>query len=284
MSTKSAFVVVCVEGQSDEDALRDPLTEIFCSIPGGEKMNVEFRQGKCDLTSAWDITNSRDEDNRRRIEKRMDPQEIIKERFAKNLYETFFRNQDKKSILKWCDVTHIIHIVDIDGTYVDDVRIFTPEEKALSEERKTNNEAKNTLYLPDHIAVCDGKHAINILERNKTKRQRLELLIQTDSIEYKRKTVGYSVYYFCTNIDHFLHGDANLSGPMKMREAAKFIDTYSDVEAFADYMINNEYCSREEEYEETWSKLRKKNESLKRGTNVNRLIKRIQSSTIEDWI
>lgn len=64
---------------------------------------------------------------------------------------------------------------------------------------------------PDHVK-----------ERNLCKSANLDVLTSLSSIKIGSKKIKYSVYYFSSNLDHFLYRDANSDEHGKVRRAAEF--------------------------------------------------------------
>ncbi len=265
--SETGFVCFCVDGPSDIDALRQPFEDLFDQI-GHDNIEVRFRYAEFQNKNHGDITS-------------LDG--VTPDNIEKYIYKYYFKNRDKKTELGWNDVTTIIHIIDIDGAYVprDRILFFSPEEAAIADSLITNGAPKNTLYLEDHIAVRnnpDGRY-----ETIRRKRQNIEHLLTLNEITIGKKSVRYFLYFFSSNLDHYLYGDANLTGPDKMRQAVAFSDRIIDADALVDFFNTSEHSCKCD-YAKSWRDLSKGVRSLSRGTNVNLLIDKIQSSTLEDWL
>ena len=261
-----AFVCICVDGPSDIDALKVPFEDLFDQI-GHDDIDVRFRFSDFQNKNHGDITSMAG---------------VTTENIEKTIYKYYFKNVDKKTELGWADVTTIIHIIDLDGAYVprDKIRLFTEEEQARADALITAGKPKNTLYLDDHIAVRS-----NLQQRQDTllrKRKNIEYLLNLDEITVGKRKVRYALYYFSCNLDHFLHGDANMTGAGKMCSAAEFSRTVTDADSLVAYFTGNEFCP-DGDYEHTWKLLRRDTASLQRGSNIHLLIQRILSSSLEDW-
>lgn len=265
-----AYICFCVDGQSDIDALQVPISDLFNDV-FDDDVEVRFRYAKYQEEGQGDITTL----------KGVDVNNV-----EKMIYKLYFKEQDVKSDIGWNDFTYIIHIIDTDGAYVPDDKIkeFTDDEKELAKNLATRGKAKRTLYLDDHIGVTDDDKTSTVsymIDRNQRKRAIIEHLVDIDSITIGKKTIGYSLYYFSSNIDHFLYGDANLTGPQKMQKASDFERFYGDAQSLIEFFKSNKYCTKGDYYS-SWKQLRK--ESLNRGTNVNLLIDRILDSEIDEWL
>ena len=280
MSKIKPFVCFCVDGPSDIDALQIQFEDLFNGKdPNGNyrnDINVSFRFAKFQKENHGDIISLKD---------------VNADNVQQMIYKFYFKQQDRSSDLGWEDLTYIIHIIDIDGAYVSDENIhgFNEEEKRLAKELGSRGKSKKALYMGDHIAVKNEfipnqeSPVQQMCNRNKRKRQIIEKLLSLDVLTAKNKEVKYELYYFSSNLDHFLYGDANLSGPQKMIKASKFKDDYKDGNKLSEFFSNSEF-STNYDYDTSWRALRKGNSSLARGSNVNLLIEKIKNSFVEDWM
>ncbi len=294
MEKNNAVVVFCVEGKSEIDALQDFFGSLFYNIPGGENITVQFRKADGDVSTYLEKGNNPKNDKRNEGTS----EEALENEYKKIIYKRFFRKQDTKSEVKWHDVTHIIQIMDIDGAYME-VRKFTREEEELAKRINDANKEKEikihkndpsikldwkekrVLYFADHIAVKDeGKSSLeNEKAATKRKRQWIETVRKWDEINYNKNTIHFSVYYFSSNLDHVLYEEANMASLIKTDKARTFSNKSN--EELMKFFMNNE-CSAKEDYTGSWDKLWKG--TVYRATNINLLIKRIQESTLEDWM
>ena len=97
------------------------------------------------------------------------------------------------------------------------------------------------------------------------------------SIKIGSKKVKYSAYYFSCNLDHFLHGDANFNEHDKTRKALEFSIAHEESGSLEKFFFENETETTDMSYDESWDFIRSGENSLKRHTNVNLLIKRLMS-------
>lgn len=264
---EKAFVCVCVDGQSEKDALQNQIENLFDEACG-DNIEVRFRYAEFQGKNHGDITTLNG---------------VTSENVERNIYKYYFKQQDKNSDLGWSDLTYIIHIIDIDGAYIpeESIKIFTEDEVNFADSLSSKEKQKNTLYFDDHIAVRYNKE--KMIERNHKKRQIIEHLNSIDKITIGKKTVKYKLYYFSSNLDHLLYGEANLKSTDKIKKAIDFKEKFNDVNDFADYFINNEFCAVTD-YNQSWKILWKGNSSLLRKSNINILISEIKNSSIENWI
>ena len=314
MENKNPVVVFCVEGQSEIDALRDSFESLFGNTEGLEDVIVEFRQGKGDITAEWFEKEKRENanarynkpgrdrrDNRSKHEKdkrgrEKKPESSPEEEYTEFFYRRFFEPYDRPSGICWNDVTQVIQIIDIDGAYSDDIRLFTEEEMQLAARIDAENKKHSdsnyykeeaTLYYSDHIATKTVNGIDRIRDRNKRKCQRIEMIKDWDSIEYKGNCANFSVYYFSSNLDHFLYDSVNLTNSEKIRKARDFNTFNGELDAFLGFFLNSPYAAKVSgdesvDYMASWKHLWKN--SLRRGTNLNLLIRKIRESAITDWM
>ncbi len=270
MSERTAHICFCVEGKTEISALHYQFEDLFDRL-FGDNVEVYFREPLWQGERIGDITTRRG---------------VTSENIEKNLYKYFFKSQDTNSDISWDDFTYIIHIIDIDGAYIvkeEQIRLFTDDERELADSIGTEDEPKKVLYFPDHIAVRNNPQAIAV--RNEQKRKNIEHLrdLNEISINVKKPPKKYRVFYFSSNLDHFLFGNANMSPPDKAYEAGYFADHVMDAELLTEYFRTNKNC-KEQNYYQSWELLRKRNNSLQPISNVNILIEEILSSTLDDWL
>ncbi len=273
MQKNKAFVCFCVDGPSEIDALRIQFEDLFDQA-FGDDINVDFRFAEFQKENHGDITSL---------------SEVTPEKVEKLIYKYYFKQQDRSSDLGWDDVTHIIHIIDMDGAYVkdEDILEFNEEEAELAK-KLSGKKAKTALYMDDHIAVTDTvtkyRTAVEMMrERNKRKRQIIEYLLSIEKMKVGRKEVAYELYYFSSNLDHYLYGEANLKGNEKTKKASDFTTFNGTGDLLRQFFAESEFSTKED-YDASWKSIRKKNASLTRGTNLNLLIDRIGNSSLEDWL
>jgi hypothetical protein len=224
-------VLVIVEGESDRTALEGSLRHIYRSS------EVRFKVVTGDITS-----NRGTHANNIKMKLGM----LIKKEMVKFSLE-------KEDILE------VIHIVDMDGAYIDESAITVVED------------CKGFIYHETEIKAGDKKL---VLERNRRKAENLDLLSSIDKIN---RSLKYSLYYFSCNQEHVLHNKINVPNNKKMDLAEKFNDKYeNDFNGFKKFIQSEEFAV-EGEYDETWAFIKKDNNSLKRFSNFHLLLKENQN-------
>lgn len=267
MVKKNPCVFFCVDGDTDITALKQPISELFENTYGDD-IYVDFRCAMYQNENHGDITTLSG---------------VTPEKIESAIKKYYFKKQDKPSNPGWEDVTSIVHIIDLDGAYItreEDVRIFSEDELNLANQMSRPKRRVDTLYFDDHIAVRENPQWM--LDRNQRKRQNIEYLLSLDEITVGKKKIRYSLYYFSSNMDHFIHGKANSTDTEKYKNATYFNDFNSTAENFEYAITNNKYCTTDD-YWGSWKKIKQANNSLLRGTNINILLDRIKNSEIGDW-
>lgn len=225
--------IIIVEGSSDKLALGPAFVELYNRLGSPDPVFC---------TIHGDITTNGFKDGK-----------DIEDKFYKLIFKDFFR--ENKLFAK--DIAEIIQIVDTDGAYI-------PEEAY-----KENGKIDKPIYKTNGI-VCRSKK--DLLNTHKIKCKNLDILSSLTEMKVERKVIPYRVYYFSSNLDHFLHNDANLKDSLKEDQAFDFSDKYDgNLKGFVDYFLNNDY-SNWSSYEESWEYIKKGLNSLSRHTNLNLLI------------
>ena len=183
-------------------------------------------------------------------------------------------------------VVEVIHIVDIDGVFTADDRII---------EGSPGN-SKMLPYYDDENGIIIVKDLDEIISRNEAKRRNLKKLVDTKKLRitvakgrHDEKEKPYKVYYFSSNLDHVLFGNANNEGFNKLPYARSFGNTFYDEPLkLASYFLNHPCAVDAKDYKESWEKLYGVNKSLKPLTNINILVRdllkraKVQENSLPD--
>ncbi len=245
---KRKVVLFLVEGQSEINALKPVISALYDSID--PEIEVFFptivedgRDKRGDITSKHGISPK-----------------VIEGCIYKLFFETFF---DVEKLYPK-DITEVIQLVDLDGAFI-------PREQVIHGENP-NGEDK-PYYSDDGILTTDVE---NMVIRNERKSENLNYLSSIPEIHIKTKRPKYSVYFFSSNLDHFLYGDANLSPREKINKSDEYAARYEfDPDGFVSAIKATPGALLEMSYEQSWKFIQEGNNSIKRYSNINILLERL---------
>lgn len=164
------LILIIVEGRSDEVYLY-PVKRLVKSCSNNR---VEFKVMRGDIL----------------VETSTNSKNIIEK------VESTIKEYLKLYGLEYDDVKQVVHIVDLDGSFISPDQVET--DSSLTKGK--------TLYYRDKITNVSRN---NIIQRNKKKVDCLNVLYNIDSVNHG--TLPYRVYYFSTNIDDYFYGKQNLT-------------------------------------------------------------------------
>ena len=160
---RKKIILFIVEGPSDEIALGS----VFINLFSNDKVLIDVIHG--DITSDNNITPSN-----------------IMGKLGDNI-----RNYLKLKGLGKTDLQRVIHIVDIDGAYIEDSSVIQ------------DDNCQKIRYTTQSIFTA---HKDKIIERNSKKRANLDYISTKDTIFTK---IPYQVFYMSSNLDHVLYNELN---------------------------------------------------------------------------
>lgn len=256
---KRKIVLVLVEGKSDREALRSAISELYERID--ENIEVFFpviRDGCKDR--GGDITTSF------YIDKRNKSRKVTPENIEDAIYLLFLENFFDQNKIMPKDISEIIQVVDLDGAYIPDDCVLLDSEIPQDQ---------SPFYDEENIYCSD---VAKIIKRNKQKRENLDYLSSRKTIKVKSQSKPYSIYYFSSNLDHFLHHDANLDNHQKVKYAEEFSFKFiENVEGFVNEISEDQDATRDMTYKESWNYIKEGTHSLERHTNLNLLMRSLWS-------
>lgn len=234
---KKHLILFIVEGPSDKAALERPIQALLDGNLLG--LSAEFLYLETDVTS----------------DSRNHPGNIMG-----NINKFYIMDYFKGNPQYYPkDVYAVVQICDLDGTFI-------PEENCKQFTELVYQE-KGFYYDPPNIY---GSTAEAVCDRNQRKADNIRFLLTQDSIKVKTKTVPYSVYFFSSNIDHFLHGDLNLPKREKIRKAEGFADGFDgDPNGFVEHLRHHPCAISSMTHSESWEFIMRGCNSLERHTNFN---------------
>ena len=268
------IVVFLVEGESDRIALEIPIANLIAEkypdynvkfLLQKKYVNKEGSEFDCeddndsdfihedeyviggDITSSSFVTPDK-------IELKIANRYIKPAEIAEGLYP--------KRIVK------IIQIVDLDGVYLPDECVAPFAAERIGNDKPFYN-TENGIIESDNIE--------GIIDRNRRKRDNLDYLISLSNrgIKIKTKTIPYEVYFFSSNLDHFINNDANVERGKKQL-ADKFVRKYGlETEDFCKFFFNDSGSIGRLGYFASWDKVREGSNSIERYTNIDCLIQNL---------
>ena len=186
------IVLVIVEGPSDAEALERYFSKYF------ESSTIHMKIMYGDITSKKGINQSN-----------------IKARLG-NEIKVYAENNHFKAK----DVQQIIHLVDMDGAFINNSAIIEDTTK------------DNFVYTFENIIVSNRQEAI---ERNERKRENLNVLSSRTSVMWN--SIPYKIYYMSCNLDHVLHDKPNATDDEKKTNSLAFTEKYyGDINEFIKFV------------------------------------------------
>lgn len=220
------MILFIVEGITDQDSLELLLTQLIES-----NSQVIFEVVGGDITSDYDINVSN-------IKKKLT--EVVKD--------------GRKRKFKASDYKEVIHLVDMDGTFI-------PEDNIYQDET-----ASGFVYKDQGIYTNNKDRA---MARNHKKKGILNLLISTSKVF---GSIPYRVFYFSCNLEHVLHNERQVPDYLKIKYGEEFQDRYiEDLQGFVDLICKSDFAVKKK-YKESWEFIKKDNNSIKRFSNFNILL------------
>lgn len=255
---RKKFVLVLVEGATEITALSSPITDLFVANEERNIVDVHFCMLQDEEKEGGDITS-----------KYGVKPENIESMIGKLFIDPFF---SKHQYLYPKNIAEIIHIVDLDGTFIDEDKVVFSKEIE-----------RDPWYKENCIETKDVK---GIRERNQRKKDNLRELIKKEKITIRpknarnTKTVDYSIYYFSSNMEYYLHHKANATIDEKIDSAMDFsLECDFDLDAFVKYFIGD-LDAANVSYEESWEFIQVEEHSLERHTNLDVLIRKLSNDKL----
>lgn len=236
---KKKVILFIVEGPSDMAALERPIQNLLIDNPQGYE--ATFLVAEHDVTS--DVRNTPDN---------------ILQKINKWYFEPFFSANE---FYYPKDIAEVVQICDLDGTFI-------PDEFCRDYSLEHQGE-EGFIYAPPYIY---GESAQAVIDRNHHKAENIRYLLTKQTIKVRSKTVPYSLYFFSSNIDHFLHDKMNLAGRDKIALAERFADICDeDPTAFIIRICDHCQSLNGMEYAESWNFIMEEGScrSINRHTNFN---------------
>ena len=218
---RKKVVLVIVEGPSDDTALGIGLSQVF------DKNTIYIHIMHGDITTKDGINSAN----------------IVSK--IGNVVREYAKSQHYRAN----DFKQIIHIVDTDGAFIPDEKIFG------------DADLNEVIYDSDGIYTVDVE---SIKGRNVQKRDNLYKLRTQRTIW----NIPYRVYYMSCNLDHVLYDKRNSSDDEKESDAYKFARAYKGrKQEFIDFLCGSIF-SVNVDYKKSWEFIEREMNSIERHTNI----------------
>lgn len=150
------------------------------------------------------------------------------------------------------DISEIVFLTDMDGTYIDDENIIEIQtDKVIYEEHQIKVANKNRIFL-----------------RNFVKANNLNKLSTEKTIEVRKTVISFKTFYMSCNLDHVLYNERNLADNLKNQKAEEFSISYEGNEKEFITFLEEHMIDKNDNYELSWDKIKIKNNSLLRYSNL----------------
>lgn len=176
----------------------------------------------------------------------------------KGMDEFKIRNEIGKIVKLFKDKYHlnpehfmeVVHIIDTDGAFIGDESIIFAD-------------VEETQYFDGGIKT---QNIDNIVSRNHQKKTIIERMLKITTV---LQSIPYKVFYFSSNMDHVLHGEANMNKNEKANYADAFEDKFAeDPDGFLELMCESTFTVNGT-YLESWDYIKEGNNSVCRHSNFS---------------
>lgn len=272
------FVVFLVEGVSDINALEIPLSTLIDKKFPEYQVRFLLQEKKVNKTGdEIEDVETDDEDEEEILNDETEyvyGGDITASSFVEpsnietKITTRFIKPAIKKEGLYPKKIAKIIQIADLDGVYIPDENVvpFSVE-----------HQGREKLYYDSDHGRIETADVCEIIKRNEQKRKNLEYLLTLpeQKIKIKTKHIPYEIYFFSSNLDHFINNDPNVESRKKYL-ADRFVRSYGlDTEIFSKYFFEDEGSVGYMGYKESWDFIKENSNSVKRYTNIDCLIHRL---------
>lgn len=266
-------VIFLVEGDSDQIALETGLSElIFSAFPDYEvRFLLQQRLVSSSDVEMDDSNDTEEEESCGEQEYKYGGDITTSSFVTPSNIETKIANRFIKPATKAGGgfypklIAKIIHIVDLDGTYLPE-KCIVP----LSTERAD----WKGLYYNGTDGSIESHEREDTIDRNERKQKNIDYLLSLSNqgIKIETRTIPYEIYFFSSNLDHFINHDANLK-TCKKYNADLFLRTYGLFpERFRQFFFDDSASIGHMGYYESWAEIKRESNSVKRFTNIDCLI------------
>lgn len=216
------IVYIIVEGPSDDEALGVILNQIY------DKNVVHVKITHGDITSEKSVTSGN-----------------IAARIG-----DLVREYAKSNHFKAADFQEVIHLIDMDGSYIPD--------DAVHEDA----DAGKPFYTTTGIYTSKPER---LIARNKHKSDNINRICFLSKVWGK---VPYRAFYMSSNLDHVLYNKLNTTDEDKENDAYEFAKKYREhLEDFLAFILESDF-SVCDDFKQSWEYIKEEKHSLERHSNL----------------
>lgn len=271
------FIVFLVEGESDILALETPLSELIFEKYPDYEVRFLLQQKIVDKTGdEIDCDVDEEDDDSEFIEESESvlggdittSSFVVPQNIEQKIYHRFILPAVRNEGIYPKRIAKIIQITDLDGAFIPDDHV-----------QPIRDDHENCIgpYYNSEQGFIETDNIEGMIERNRSKRSNIEYLcsLSTKGIKIKTKTIPYEIYYFSSNMDHFINNDANVVGGKK-NLARAFLSRYGlFTDHFCDFFLNDPDSVGSMGYQESWDWIKDGSRSVMRHTNIDCLIRKL---------
>lgn len=270
------FVIFLVEGESDIITLEMALSElIYCKYPNFEvrfllqeilvnKKGDELNEPENELEEPDDSVDYIEDEEFQSGGDITSSYYVNPDNIERKITQRFIKPATKAEGLYPKRIAKIIQIVDLDGTFIPEERIIP-----LTSMHKDHK----GYYYDGENGTIESSDIEAVINRNRRKAKNINYLSSLTELKVDNKSIPYEIYFFSSNLDHFIHNNANIEGGKK-KLAGTFMRIYGlDKNAFCNFFINDPHSIGHLGYKESWKEIKNGINSVQRHTNIDCLIR-----------
>ncbi|MBP2113440.1 hypothetical protein [Paenibacillus silagei] len=232
-TTRKKLYLLIVEGGTDEALFQPLITELSNS-------DVRVYTHRTDIFSEFTtLPTSSQQSIRNRIQK------VVKDKINRlNLRPKI--------------ISGIIHIVDMDGTFIPNSQVIISPTVSLKDKKR---------YTTNVIECCDVLKQRELIDRNQRKASNHRSMLGVSQITVDRIAIPYRSFFMSSNTDHIMFNSQNLSIDDKNDLMDDYIDEH--IGRMLDVLNHlKQFMINDGDYRETWQHIQQGTNSLNRFTNT----------------
>jgi hypothetical protein len=277
---KPTWIIFIVEGLSDQTVLEVPIGSIINELHPDE-YHVRFVSPQQDVSSDdVDYDFGEEEIDYTKFIYEDEPVYggditsavgVYPRNIERKIFEKCIRPLVRKNGIYPKRIQKIIQIVDTDGA-------FLPPENIINS--IASRAIKKPYYNPKD-GVIETNDIESIQKRNIRKRENICYLSSKESIAIESKTIPYEIYFFSSNMDHYINNNPNTSGDSKRTLADRFVRKYGlSTDTYTKFFFEDPNSIGYLGYKESWEEIQKHSNSVQRFTNIDFLLRKLLKGQI----